>query len=196
MICRLVVVIGFIIVGFVVPLVVLVMLVGLIGLVYLVVAVIGLIRWLVVGLVTILVVIAVIDVVILVALVIAIVGIVSLVVILFGLGGLFRWTFCTTRLGCVTRLIDPNINAGRNLWAIIVTTQNRDDMLTFLEFIGEFRRKHHLNGEVTILIKNRAGSNQRSRGIATLVCEIIAGALILRPISLIAVQLHCQEGVL
>ena len=174
----------------------------LIGLVCLIVAVIGLVRWLVVrliavvGLVTILVVIAVIGVVILVALVIAIVGIVSLVVILLGLGGLFRWTFCTTRLSRITGLIDPNINAGRNLWAIIVTTQNRDDMLTFLEFIGEFCRKHHLNGEVTILIKNRTRSNQRSRGVATLVCKIIAGTLILRPISLIAVQLHCQEGVL
>ena len=174
----------------------------LIGLVCLIVAVIGLVRWLVVrfiavvGLVTILVVIAVIGVVILVALVIAIVGIVSLVVILLGLGGLFRWTFCTTWLGCVTGLIDPNVNAGRNLRAVIVASQNRDDMLAFLEFIGEFRRKHHLNGEVTILIKNRAGSNQRSRSVATLVCEIIAGTLILRPISLIAVQLHCQEGVL
>ena len=180
----------------------------LIGLVCLIVAVIGLVRWLVVrfiavvglvtlvGLITILVVIAVIGVVILVSLVIAIVGIVSLVVILLGLGGLFRWTFCTTRLSCITGLIDPNINAGRNLWAIIVTTQNRDDMLTFLEFIGEFCRKHHLNGEVTILIKNRTRSNQRSRGVATLVCKIIAGTLILRPISLIAVQLHCQEGVL
>ena len=177
----------------------------LIGLVCLIVAVIGLVRWLVVrliavvGLVTILVVIAVIGVVILVALVIAIIGIItiiSLVVILLGLGGLFRWTFCTTRLSCIPGLIDPNINAGRNLWAIIVTTQNRDDMLTFLEFIGEFCRKHHLNGEVTILIKNRTRSNQRSRGVATLVCKIIAGTLILRPISLIAVQLHCQEGVL
>ena len=171
----------------------------LIGLVCLIVAVIGLVRWLVVRFVTILVVIAVIGVVILVALVIAIIGIItiiSLVVILLGLGGLFRWTFCTTRLSCITGLIDPNINAGRNLWAIIVTTQNRDDMLTFLEFIGEFCRKHHLNGEVTILIKNRTRSNQRSRGVATLVCKIIAGTLILRPISLIAVQLHCQEGVL
>ena len=177
----------------------------LIGLVCLIVAVIGLVRWLVVrliavvGLVTILVVIAVIGVVILVALVIAIIGIItiiSLVVILLGLGGLFRGAFGTTWLGCIPGLIDPNVNAGRNLRAIIVTTQNRDDMLTFLEFIGEFRRKHHLNGEVTILIKNRAGSNQRSRSVATLVCEIIAGTLILRPISLIAVQLHCQEGVL
>ena len=174
----------------------------LIGLVGLIVAVIGLVRWLVVrfiavvGFVTILVVIAVIGVVILVALVIAIVGIVSLVVILLGLGGLFRWTFCTTWLGCITGLIDPNVNAGRNLRAVIVASQNRDDMLAFLEFIGEFRRKHHLNGEVTILIKNRAGSNQRSRSVATLVCEIIAGTLILRPISLIAVQLHCQESVL
>ena len=167
-----------------------------IGLVGLIVAVIGLVRWLVVrfiavvGFVTILVVIAVIGIVILVALVIAIIGIItiiSLVVILLGLGGLFRWTFCTTRLSRITGLIDPNINAGRNLWAIIVTTQNRDDMLTFLEFIGEFCRKHHLNGEVTILIKNRTRSNQRSRGVATLVCKIIAGTLILRPISLIAV---------
>ena len=177
----------------------------LIGLVGLIVAVIGLVRWLVVRFiavvefVTILVVIAVIGVVILVALVIAIIGIItiiSLVVILLGLGGLFRGTFGTTRLSCIPGLIDPNINAGRNLWAIIVTTQNRDDMLTFLEFIGEFCRKHHLNGEVTILIKNRTRSNQRSRGVATLVCKIIAGTLILRPISLIAVQLHCQEGVL
>ena len=177
----------------------------LIGLVCLIVAVIGLVRWLVVrliavvGLVTILVVIAVIGVVILVALVIAIIGIItiiSLVVILLGLGGLFRGAFGTTWLGCIPGLIDPNVNAGRNLRAIIVTTQNRDDMLTFLEFIGEFCRKHHLNGEVTILIKNRTRSNQRSRGVATLVCKIIAGTLILRPISLIAVQLHCQEGVL
>ena len=196
MICRLVVVIGFIIVGFVVPLVVLVSLVCLIGLVCLVVAVIGLIRWLVVGLVTILVVIAVIGVIILVALVIAIVGIVSLVVILLGLGGLLRWAFCTTRLGCVTGLIDPNINAGGNLRTVIIPTQNRNNVLAFLEFVGEFRRKHHLNGEVTILIKNRTRSDQRSRGVAALVCEIIAGTLVLRPISLIAVQLHCQEGVL
>ena len=174
----------------------------LIGLVCLIVAVIGLVRWLVVrfiavvGLVTILVVIAVIGVVILVALVIAIVGIVSLVVILLGLGGLFRGAFGTTWLGCIPGLIDPNVNDVRNLRDIIVTTQNRDDMLTFLEFISEFCRKHHLNGEVTILIKNRTRSNQRSRGVATLVCKIIAGTLILRPISLIAVQLHCQEGVL
>ena len=157
MICRLVVVIGFIIVGFVVPLVVLV------GLVCLIVAVIGLIRWLVVrfiavvGLVTILVVITVIGVIIPVALVIAIVGIitiVSLVVILLGLGGLLRWAFCTTRLGCITGLIDPNINAGRNLRAVIFPAQNRNNVLAFLEFVGEFRRKHHLNGEVTILVKN------------------------------------------